>query len=227
MVYRIIAGVMKAKLISGFLVLGVGAAAQATLLVANFDGQAEGVNGFSLTDNGITFSNATWNIGGTTGFVIDQATSALFGPTFTAPNVMNFGGYAPGPGSGGGRIGRFQFTAGSAASTAELDVYSFGDITPGNVITLNGYLGATIVSSANAVLVNSGAVASHYHLSLSVGNYDHFALAGSGALQGGDNFLAVDNVAINTVPEPLSLLGLGLGLTTLISRRPRRKVLKV
>lgn len=195
-------------------------AAQADL-IANFDGFSEGQVFDTFTDGGIYFSDVYRHQTSYTNFAIEDASAGqLSGYSF--PNALGFGGYIVGPGVAFGAFGGMTFTAGQA-TTAGLDIWTFPLDMGGNTLTLTGYFGAAVVDSISVTVPNSFSIL-HYRLDLPVDNYDSFKLTSNGPAVQGDSFIDVDNVTVAAVPEPTTLVALGLGLATLIRRRRSKAV---
>jgi len=201
--------------------------AAATPLFTAFDTLAEGTVGSVLTDGGITFSDLDQRIPGPHGpytFSIESTDGAQFGPLFSPPNYLKAGGYAPGSGFSLGRFGsaRITFEEGSAASVS-IAIYSGFDAT--NVLTLNALRQGSVVGSAT---IGFSQIVDWQTNTLSISGvvFDELRLVGSGQQNDGTVFIGIDNVAINTVAEPTTVLPLTLGLMLLVGVRsglsPRR-----
>jgi hypothetical protein len=173
----------------------------------------------TIVDGGITFSNFDAYLGSGAGdiFVIDQANGDLGSfPDFSPLNVMTFLGYVPGTGCAFGRLGSFDFTSGSLATTASMEVFSLGNAA-NTTITLQGKLGATVVNSS-IITVPTGGI-KHTTIALPTGLYDNFHIISNSPANSGASFVNVDNVTIAAVPEPASLAAIGIGVASLLRRR--------
>jgi hypothetical protein len=170
---------------------------------ANFDDLPnEGAIGASFTDGGINFTGYLNDIAGPHPFIAEQANSADLGPAFSAPYVLGFGGYVPGPGEGFGRVSTVNFSAPTLAVYAQLDVW-YSTFTPGNTLTLSGFRNGIAVQQSSFVETDEEShAAEHAMLSLTGGPFDSFRLSIAGALENGNSFLCLDNVRISPVPEP-------------------------
>lgn len=188
-------------------------------LIANFDGLSEGQIFTTFTNGGIRFHDVTRHQGAFTNFVIEDASNGLAG--FTAPNVLAFGGYMPGPEMAFGALGGFWFTSDTEALTAGLDLWTLPLDMGGNTITLTGYESGLIVDSVSFTFGNSFTPI-HQRLDLQENVYTTFMLSSSGPAVSGDSFVNVDNVTVAAVPEPATLTVLGLAFTGLARRRMRR-----
>lgn len=199
--------------------LGMAAASKADLL-AQFDTFVEGQWFDTFTTNGIRFHDVITHGGGYTNFTIEDASSGLLGPELSPPNVLGFGSYVPGPNMAFGGIGSLWFTSDSLATTAGLDVWVFQSTTGLNTLTLRGYRAGTVVQTDSASF-DFSATPIHRRYDLPVDTYDSFELFSSGPAFQGDTCIDVDNVSVASVPEPASLVIVGLGLGALVWRRRR------
>src|SRR5512140_2680244 len=133
-------------------VVGLALSASAALssaLVANFDDRKEGESYDMFSNGGIRFHDVITHEGGTTNFTIEDASSGFLGPGLTAPNVLGFGAYVPGPDMAFGGIGAFWFTSDTEATTAGLDVWTFPGAVGVNTLTLRGYRSGQIIHSVS------------------------------------------------------------------------------
>ena len=203
--------------------LGAGLFVVASASVANFDTKTEGLFSTTIVDGGLTFNNFDAYLGSGPGdiFVIDRADGDLGGfPGFFSPlNVMTFLGYVPGTGVGFGRMGSFDFTDGSLATTASMEVFSLGNAA-NTTITLQGKLGATVVNSS-IITVPTGGI-KHTTIALPTGLYDNFHIISNSPVNSGASFVNVDNVRIAGVPEPASLAVIGIGALGVLRRRGKK-----
>lgn len=196
------------------LALALPALGSAVTFTADFDSKPEGTNGATLTDDGITFSNG-YNGLWATNFVVENATGELGSP-FTPRNGMTLGGYLPGPGASFGRTKSFDFGVGLPATAASLDIWNL-DAAAGNTVRLVGLSGGNVVASSS-YMINSAFVIQHRNLAVT-GLFDSLRLEVSGPSQDGASFLVFDNVTVEAVPEPATLLVLGAGLAAIARRR--------
>jgi len=199
----------------------LGAAALSSAgLVANFDDRTEG-EWFDMFSNGsIRFHDVTTYGGGYTNFTIEDASSGFLGAGLSAPNVLGYGAYVPGPNMAFGGIKSFWFTSDTVATTAGLDIWTFQGEAGLNTLTLRGYRAGQIVQTV-AFSFDFSPTPIHRRLDLPIDAYDHFELFSSGPAHGGDSCIDVDNVTVGIVPEPASLAVLGLGAGALLRRRRR------
>lgn len=187
-------------------------------LVATFDGFVEGQWFDAFSTGGIRFHDVSTHGGGYTNFTIEDASSGFLGPGLSAPNVLGFGAYVPGPQMAFGGIARFWFTSDTLASSAGLDVWTFQGEVGLNTLVLRGYRSGQVVQSTSFSF-DFGATPVHRRLDLPTDVYDQFELSSSGPAHLGDACIDVDNVTIAAVPEPASLVALGVGLAVLLRRR--------
>lgn len=190
-----------------------GAAGGAT---ATFDTFPEGILGTSFTDGGITFFDFDRRLPGDPNlFVVEQADGTLSGPGFSPPNTLGFGGWAPGPSAAFSRCGSFRFTTGTVQDFASLEIFEFFS-DAGNVITLEAYLGSTLVNS-DSITLPGGASIHHWTLSVSGEDFDSLRLISTGPGNDGVFFGLVDNVVVT--PEPATWTLLSLACVALAGRR--------
>lgn len=193
---------------------------EATLL-ATFDSYSEGYFADSIVDGGITFSDVQrWQSDHYTNFAIEQCNASDMGSELSMPNALGFGGYVPGTGEAFGSIGEFFFSSGTAARSAALDVWTLPLIYSGNTLTLEGYLGSTLVDSVSITQNQFGI--GHWRMALPTDDYDHFRLVSSGPQVSGDSFVLVDNVSVEAVPEPGTMTAAAAGSCLLLLKRKRR-----
>jgi hypothetical protein len=160
---------------------------------ADFDTLGEGTFAPTIVDGGITFSDFDNGIGGTN-FVLEQADATLTGqPGFTAPMTLGFGGWSPGPSAAFSRVVSFEFTSGSAATSAALELWELGS-TGGNTVTLEALAGTSVVATDSVVLPGGFSI-HHFTLSVSGPTFDRLRVAGAGA-DGGAFFAVVDHVVV-------------------------------
>ncbi len=131
-------------------------AAQAApaVLHASFDNLSESFHAPTLTVGGITFSGLDPRIAGVspgTNFTIDATTDLAGFPGFTPPNVLDFGGFVPGPGIGFGRMGQFDMTTGGLETAATVNVFGPGNQPP-NLLTLEALRNGGVVARASTRL---------------------------------------------------------------------------
>jgi hypothetical protein len=176
--------------------------ARPPVAIATFDSLPEGTAGTVLTDGGITFLGLDQRIPDSPGegvFVIEQAdASHLGGPDgFTPPNVLSFGGVAPGPDVGFGRVGEFRISAPKRGKSASLELWYFGSV-PGNVVTLEAIRRGVVVAT-DAVTLLGGNVVHHYTLAVSGKPFSELRVVGSGETDNGVFFGLFDSVRIGRV----------------------------
>jgi len=190
-------------------------------LIANFDGFSEGQWFDQLSTGGIRFHDVIAHEGGYTNFTIDDASSGFLGAGLSAPNVLAFGAYVPGPEMAFGGIGSFWFTSDTLASSAGLDVWVFQGAVGLNTLELRGYRSGQVIHS-QSFSFDFTAAPIHQRLDLAADVYDSFEVFGSGQALQGDSCIVVDNVSVAAVPEPASLSILGFGLMAALKRRKHR-----
>lgn len=200
--------------------------ASAVQFTANFDELTEGMFGPTMTSGGIDFYGIDNDLGGNDQFVIEEATTGALGPNFTPPNVLGFVGYVPGSGVSFGRLKGFEFRVGSAAyemTRVTLDFWTFLLQAGGNTVTLEGWLGTTLVDSQTYMPGTFSIV--HVQLSLQDELYDEFRIVCNGPVDNGVLFANVDNVVIQAqpVPEPATVGAVLTGLAMLVARRRRSR----
>ena len=225
---------LKHYLCKGFSVIGFvycagGLASPATAALATFDSFTEGFDTPVLTDGGITFSDLDQRLSGSTPlFTIEGADESLTSP-FSPPNVLTFGGYAPGPGASFGRFGSATISTRELASVASLDIFNLQFPATDNILTLEAYLDGTLVGSNSVNFNKTDDIGILYRqLSISDVTFDKLRLVASGSEDEGVLFIDIDNVRIDQtaiVPEPssvLSLLMLGVsGVVFMLKRQPK------
>jgi len=206
--------------------------AAADTLLANFESFSEGFYPPPIfTDGAITFSDLDRRIPGEVGplgFSIETTTSTEFGPLFSAPNYLNWGGVGPGEeGFSFTRFGSLRITfEQQPAASASLNVLSGFDAT--NVLTLNALRQGSIVGSTT---IGFSSIVDWQTNTLSVSGvlFDELRLIASGPQHNGTVFMGIDNVRIETVSEPstISLLSICFAAlvlsTTLRFRSPRSR----
>lgn len=200
----------------------------ALALTANFDDLSmDDPFVATLTDGGIQFSNALaeGNAGvfGIQDFSTDPG--LLEGkPGISPPNLLSIDSKG---GNGFRAFHSFDFAAadGSLATSAGLTALDSGG-TPGDFLTLEGFLGNVEVASTSVTLTSE--LAGAYSLALPAGQYDRFSLVASGPVNSGEPLTDFDGVYINlaTAPEPSiwALLALGaVGLLGAVRWRSRQR----
>lgn len=204
----------------------VGGASAARAGFADFDDLAEGFYGDTLTTGGITFFDVDEHLSTEGGeLAVDDVSGAYalipeFVPSFSSPNVLHMTAITLGPGASFSRFGELRMTTGQIASFASLDLFfSVDAVTIGNSIALEAYLGNDLVATDSVLLQDC--LFQSDSLSILDVEFDTLRLTASGP--GPDSFFigAVDNVLI--IPEPSSLLLVGLS-SLLVLRRRRRTV---
>ncbi|MBS1723040.1 MAG: PEP-CTERM sorting domain-containing protein [Armatimonadetes bacterium] len=188
------------------------------VLVADFDSFNEGEVFDQFSQNGITFFGVSRHQGGYTNFAIEDASGTLFGPGFSAPNALGFGGYMPGPFAAFGAFGEMSFTAGAESNYAIADAWALPLDMGGNTVSLVGYKDGAVVNREDHVF-QSSSTPLYWRFTLPSDTYDIFKLESFGPSVSGDSFLLVDNVQLDAVPEPASLLALGLAGLALARKR--------
>lgn len=225
---------LKHYLCKGFSVIGFvycagGLASPATAALATFDSFTEGFDTPVLTDGGITFSDLDQRLSGSTPlFTIEGADESLTSP-FSPPNVLTFGGYAPGPGASFGRFGSATISTRELASVASLDIFNLQFPATDNILTLEAYLDGTLVGSNSVNFNKTDDIGILYRqLSISDVTFDKLRLVASGSEDEGVLFISIDNVRIDQtaiVPEPSSVLGLLMlgvsGVVFMLKRQPK------
>jgi hypothetical protein len=171
-----------------------------SVVVATFDSLPEGTSTKILTDGGITFSGLDRRLPDYVGFapfVIEQVDDGrlLEADGFTPPNVLTFGGYAPGPGFGLGRVGEFRISTPNRGAWARLELWDAGDV-PGNVVTLEAIRRGSVVATDAVSLLGGVDQVHHYTLSVSGRSFDELRVVGSGETDSGVFFGAIDSVRI-------------------------------
>jgi hypothetical protein len=179
---------------------------------ATFDTLTEGVIATTFTEGGITFQNLENDIGGpigTNSFICEQADGDLSGqPGFSAPNCLGGAvGYSPGAGGAYTRVKSYEMTTGQINTLGRLELWDGG--IQGNTITLEAYLGGTLVNSQT--IVTTFAFGAHYTMQVSGVPFDLLRLQGGGTQQNGCMFILVDNVHISGSPTTGTALCLGDG----------------
>ena len=160
---------------------------------ADFDTLSENTFGPVIVDGGITFSNYTNGIGGTS-FVLEQADGTLAGqPGFTSPMTLGFGGWSPGPAAAFSRVVSFEFSSGAAATSASIELWELGSMA-GNTVTLEAISGTGVVAT-DSVTLPGGFTIHHYTLSVSGPTFDHLRVVGAGG-DGGAFFAVADHVVV-------------------------------
>ncbi len=205
------------------LVLGVisslGLANPSLAAVANFDSLTPGFSGSSVTENEITFSSLI------AGFRLDRPqflvqSSNQFEPFFSSPNYLTFGS----PNTENSPIGSFgsmTITPSQVSDSVSLDVLtlnpSFGsDLSPfppiDDSLVLEAFFQGETVAITSLLISEfdpfdlSGQYLSTT-LSLSGVKFDQLQLYMPRAFADATIPLAIDDVTISPVPEPLTILG--------------------
>lgn len=175
---------------------GAGTPAKGSPKIATFDSVDEGTTDARFTDGGITFYGQDRRITGEDVgvFTVDRADNTLIGmPGFTSPNVLGFGGFSDGPGLSFGRTGEFRFSTGDKAKYAQVELY----VTQlsGTTVTLEALLHGKLVGTDSVTIV--GTNVQHYTLKVTGKTFDELRLVGSGSVDLGVFFGAIDTVMIS------------------------------
>jgi hypothetical protein len=194
--------------------------AKATTLTANFDSLNEGVQGVSFVDGGITFLEKKDSPGGPsiTFAVEDASGDAWFTPLgspFTSPNVLSFGGYSPGPGAGISYGHSFAMNPGELANSISLDGFFLKSATgTASLATLELLRDGLVVADSSLDLTSFVSNIEIHTLSINGVLFDKARIFGSGGTDGnvGRFGAAFDNVQISLVPEPSSIVLIGLAV---------------
>ena len=183
---------------------------------AGFDDLTEPYVTSTLTDGGITFSNAQSTLFGAGVFCIDDASKSLSQstPGYSYPNVVTINGYSSNGGLGFGRVHSLQFATGALENFASIAVFSGGDL--GDQVTLEGLLNGNVV--ADDVFTMTGGFGQEQTLTVSAPAFDTFMLVASNTSLNGDSFFGFDSVTVS-IPEPTSLGAMGLIGLALMRRR--------
>ncbi|MDJ0598195.1 MAG: PEP-CTERM sorting domain-containing protein [Crocosphaera sp.] len=205
------------------LVLGVisslGLATPSLAAVANFDSLTPGFSGSTVTDNDITFSSLI------AGFRLDRPqfliqSSNEFEPFFSSPNYLTFG--VPNvEESLIGSFGSMMITPNEVSDSVSLDVVtlnpSFGSSGPflppsDDSLVLEAFFQGESVATTSVLISDftqfdpAGRYLSST-LSLSGVTFDELQLFTPKAFADGVIPLAIDDVTISPVPEPITILG--------------------
>ena len=194
--------------------------AAAATLTANFDSFPEGFSGTTITDGGITFGDLDVRLPPAQpgSFSIEATTSPLFSPFLSPSNYLTTFGVARGPAFSFGRFGAASMTFGPEfGDSARMDIFSLFAPSEGsqNSLTLQALLDGQIVSSASIDFAAQGSGILHQVLFVSGAPFDQLALMASGSQDDASVFAGIDNVTIDPVPEPGTLLFFGAGLMVL------------
>ncbi|MFG0329069.1 MAG: hypothetical protein ACF8PN_04140 [Phycisphaerales bacterium] len=164
---------------------------------ATFDSFPEGLIGRSFTDAGITFQNYNNRLDPPpSNFVAERADGTLTGlPGFTSPNALGFGGYSPGPAAAFTRMGSFEFHQNSIANFASVELYGFGSSNAGRTVTLEGWLGSTLVTT-DTVTMAGGFTVEHQLLMVEGPDCDLFRVI-VGPADTDVVFVVVDTITVN------------------------------
>ena len=199
-----------------FFNLILGPSASAITLTANFDSFSEDIYGRSFIDGDIRFFEWLSSPDSTTRsrFSI-ETTSRDLGDAFSPPNLLGAGGFVSGP---GGTISLSQLSSvrirpSRRGISIDLEVFRssrFLAFSPNNVLTLDAFLDEELVASDMALNtefleVSNGIL--HRTFSLNNIEFDELRLSSSGPDDQGVSFIALDNVEVKSIPEPLTILG--------------------
>ena len=158
---------------------------------ASFDHVAEGVSSRSVTEDGITLTNL-WNaLDPPPGVMsVEQADGSLTGmPGFSAPNVLGFGGYAPGNGAAFGRFASLEITGPPGHNAARVEVFDF--FNSGVTLRLEGWAGGQVVAVDEVPLQSF--VVTHNTLQVQAPRLDLVKLV-CGPVVGDVCFITIDDV---------------------------------
>jgi hypothetical protein len=198
--------------------LGLAAPAFAISLLATFDSFAEGTKSTTIQDGGITFSELDVRFGTAPDpFVIETTDSGLFGSAYSPPNYLTPLGFISGQGFSFGRFGSARLTFGSVpAIRASLEIFSPFIPNFENILTLEARREGRPVATSFIAFKGSGPVL-HQTLTVTGGMFDELRLVASEP-QGEEGvvFIGLDNVRVETVPEPAMTALVGLGFLLLI-----------
>ena len=187
----------------------------ATTLIANFDSFTEGYASATIEDGGITFSELDRRLIETPRLVIDDVSGDnRFLGTLTPPNCLNPGSYSPGPTGCTSRFGSLHISFEGLADKASTDIFIGGYDSKNKQLTLQAFLEDSLVSQTVLEVPDMGGI---YQRQMTLSNtlFDDLRLVASGPDNNGVVFMALDNVHIFLVPEPATLLLLGLGAVVL------------
>jgi hypothetical protein len=186
--------------------------AHATEYLANFDDQPIGQ--LFNEDGGILFSYQSDLQGFPNELFISSASTSTDGTDFSPPHVAVPDGFAGNGGLTFGYLGVLGFSIPQPANYAQLDVFYSG-LTGGNTLTLQGISNGQVLATENFLENPSSPGVNHVLLSLAGGPFDSFKLTSSGPEDNGFSLIAFDNVLVQSVPEPATILPFGLGLLIL------------
>ena len=164
--------------------------------VADFDRFQEGFTATELVDGGITFMNLDRRIDGDpvpAPFTIEQSDGDLSGPFFSPPNTLGFSGYSPGSGVGFSRLGQFDMTTGTLATSASIEVFEFFSEKT-SIINLEALKGGLVVATDSSPML-PGFQINHHTLSISGVEFDSLRLR-IGPTDEDVIFAVVDNVVV-------------------------------
>ena len=190
---------------------------KAETLVANFDIFEEGAIGFTFQDGGITFSendpySSLQPPGIYTLLTADDVSEDGRFIGFSSPNVLTCAnGYVPGPTGGAGRFGSLRISFDGLASMASTDIFLYGGLEYSeNQLSFQAFLNGILVAEE---IIHVPQEFGFHILQPAISNvlFDDLRLVSSGPFSSGASFLAMDNVEITLVPEPATLLLLGMG----------------
>ncbi len=156
---------------------------------ATFDNFKEGFLGTAFVDGGITF------LAFESSFAIDGAVSSLNGECFSAPNVLQTGGFNPGPGINGLFIVRpFSMTNRRTNHRGSIDAF-LGTIPVGASLTMTAFLDQQPVGSDTVFIEGDTQFFECATLSISGVIFDTLQIAADGV------FAAFDNAHLGAVGD--------------------------
>ncbi|HMV69699.1 MAG TPA: hypothetical protein PKA64_22845, partial [Myxococcota bacterium] len=163
---------------------------------ARFDVGAEGWSGTAWREGHLTITNLDNRNDPPPGsLTIERAVGTLAGaPGFSAPNVLGFGGYAPGDGAAFGRFGSVDIVPDAIADAGRLDAFCFQGTSM--ELRLEAWRGGAVVGADQATLPGNYAMG-HVRLEVRGVAFDRLRLVADPA--GGDvAFLSIDDVLVGS-----------------------------
>lgn len=191
----------------------------ASTLIANFDSFPEGYTSSVLVDGGITFSESTRPPLSSRFTIDDVSGDDSFLGSLTPPNCLTVGDYIPGPTGGGLRFGSARISFEGIAYEVGIDIFISGSAAQNNQLTLQAFLEDSLVSQTILEVPDITGI-NQRQMTISDTLFDDLRLVASGPDDYGVVFMSLDNVHIFLVPEPTTLLLLGLGAVMLRRKQP-------